>query len=49
MKFLLSESYNQQGFGRKTFLEAESPNDLLIEIGPRINIVTTWCTNAVWN
>lgn len=47
MRFLLSESYNQEGFGVDSFLKKEGPCDLLVEVGPRINIVTAWCTNAV--
>ena len=47
MRFLLSESYNQEGFGVDSFLKKEGPYDLLVEVGPRINIVTAWCTNAV--
>ena len=47
MRFLLSESFNQQGFGQESFLKIKSPHDVLIEVGPRINIVTAWCTNAV--
>lgn len=47
MRFMLSESYNQEGFGKSTFLEKQNPTDLLVEVGPRVNIVTAWCTNAV--
>lgn len=47
MKFMLSESYNQEGFGKNTFLTKQNPTDLLVEVGPRVNIVTAWCTNAV--
>ena len=47
MRFMLSESYNLSGFGTKSFLKTESENDIIVEVGPRINIVTAWCTNAV--
>lgn len=47
MNFMLSESYNQQGFGKTTFLNKQNDTDVLVEVGPRINIVTAWCTNAV--
>lgn len=47
MRFMLSESYNLSGFGTDSFLKTESENDIIVEVGPRINIVTAWCTNAV--
>lgn len=47
MRFMLSESYNLTGFGTSTFLKKESENDIIVEVGPRVNIVTAWCTNAV--
>lgn len=47
MRFMLSESYNQDGFGKHSFLRQANPTDLLVEVGPRVNIVTAWCTNAV--
>ena len=47
MKFMLSESYNQAGFGMSSFLKMVNPTDLLVEVGPRVSIVTAWCTNAV--
>lgn len=49
MRFMLSESYNLTGFGTSTFLKKESENDIIVEVGPRVNIVTAWCTNAVEN
>ena len=47
MNSMLSESYNQEGFGKATFLEKQNSTDILVEVGPRVNIVTAWCTNAV--
>ena len=47
MKFMLSESYNQTGFGMSSFLKKVNSTDLLVEVGPRVSIVTAWCTNAV--
>lgn len=47
MKFMLSESYNQAGFGPSSFLTKVNQTDLLVEVGPRVSIVTAWCTNAV--
>lgn len=44
---MLSESYNQAGFGMHSFLKKENPIDILVEVGPRVSIVTAWCTNAV--
>lgn len=44
---MLSESYNQAGFGMHSFLKKENPTDILVEVGPRVSIVTAWCTNAV--
>ena len=47
MRFMLSESYNLSGFGTSSFLEKQSEYDIIVEVGPRVNIVTAWCTNAV--
>ena len=47
MRFMLSESYNLTGFGTSTFLEKQGEHDVIVEVGPRVNIVTAWCTNAV--
>lgn len=42
LKWLLSETFEQDNFSDKTFLHGD-----VIEIGPRLNFATSWCSNAL--
>jgi len=54
--WLLSETFEPEGFGERSFLAAEADEDglrrggggrLLVEVGPRMSFTTAWSTNAV--
>ncbi|RJQ51038.1 MAG: phosphoribosylformylglycinamidine synthase [Nitrospiraceae bacterium] len=43
LRWLLSETFEQENFSDKSFLNFEP----IIEVGPRMNFTTAWSTNAV--
>jgi phosphoribosylformylglycinamidine synthase len=47
LRWLLAETFQLEGFSTESFLERETENSLLIEVGPRMNFTTSWSTNAV--
>ena len=42
LRWLLSETFEPQNFSDKPFLDGS-----IIEIGPRLNFATPWCSNAL--
>jgi phosphoribosylformylglycinamidine synthase len=56
LTWLLSETFEPEGFGERSFLAAGADEDglrrgaagrLLVEVGPRMSFTTAWSTNAV--
>ncbi len=47
LRWLLAETFQPEGFSTESFLEKETGDSLLIEVGPRMNFTTSWSTNAV--
>ena len=45
--WLLTETYEPEKMGTKTFLKSSNQNSTLIELGPRLNFATAFSTNAV--
>ncbi|GAB4108974.1 MAG: phosphoribosylformylglycinamidine synthase [Acidobacteriota bacterium] len=44
LRWLLSETFLPEGFGPCSFLPADG---VIVEVGPRLNFTTAWCTNAL--
>jgi phosphoribosylformylglycinamidine synthase len=53
LTWLLSETFEPDQFGEKSFLETSGPGqggsgtEVLLEVGPRMSFTTAWSTNAV--
>ncbi|KYQ93691.1 phosphoribosylformylglycinamide synthase [Tieghemostelium lacteum] len=46
--WLLSETFEPQNFScHASFLKTQSQNDVIVEVGPRMNFTTTYSSNAV--
>lgn len=45
LRWLLSETFDQEGFSRQSFLSSEDA--LIYEVGPRLNFSTAWSTCAL--
>ena len=48
LDWLLSETFDPEGFGEASFLAAAAPAGApILEVGPRMSFTTAWSANAV--
>ncbi|MBI5742052.1 MAG: phosphoribosylformylglycinamidine synthase [Nitrospirae bacterium] len=47
LRWLLSETFEQEKFSDRSFFTPDSESRTLLEVGPRMNFTTAWSTNAV--
>jgi phosphoribosylformylglycinamidine synthase len=45
LRWLLAETFEPEGFGSASFLDADA--GVVLEVGPRLSFTTAWSTNAV--